>query len=57
MEKRNKILSITFLIICVIMMTDITFTKNNKYTKINDLFSVIFTDTPLIEKGIIKDEN
>jgi len=55
MNKIKRIL-IWMLVISILMCCDITLSMDDKYTKINNVFSVLFTDTPLIEKGIVKDE-
>jgi uncharacterized integral membrane protein len=57
MKRKNKILFIIFSALILLMLMDITITNENKYIKINSVFGAIFTDTPLIEKGIVKDEN
>ena len=40
-------------IILIVMMCDITYTKDNKYTRVNNMVSVLLIKKPLIEKGII----
>jgi len=56
MDRKIKRILIWGLVIIVLMMCDVTCTKDDEYTKVNNIFSVLFTDTPLIEKGIIDDE-
>jgi len=56
MNKKIKRTLIWTVVIVLLLMCNITYTKGNKYTSINSLFVVIFTDTPLIEKGIIEYE-
>ena len=47
----------TAIVIIIILMCGVTFTKDNEYTKVNNMISVLFMNKPLIEKGIIQDEN
>jgi len=52
MDKRPLKIILFVFVVLVVLNCDITITKDNKYTKINNIFSVLFTDKPLIEKGI-----
>jgi len=54
----KKILRIWIItIISFILLCDVTHTKDNKYTRINNMISVLFIKKPLIEKGINIEEN
>ena len=54
-NKKIRILIIS--IISIILLCDVTYTKDNKYTKINNMISVLLINKPLIEKGINIEEN
>jgi len=53
--KTKRILkTVIAVVILIFLMCDVTFTKDNKYTKVNNMISVLIMKKELIEKGTIK---